>query len=147
MFHSKEIAKLQTRISELETELAAANAQASSVEQLQTDLATAQTGLTEATASLDAERTAHATTTTNLTAAQTRITELEGQATAAAADLEARISAEVINRCAAAGLDAPIARDPKADHPGPGSTAPNPLKGRARLASAIAAQFDSPAKQ
>lgn len=99
MFNSsKEIADLKTKIEGLETSLAQANETIAGFDGVKADL---EGKLAAANDALAAEQAAHAVT-------KAKVTELTEQATKAAEEMEAKISAAVVERCASAGID-PIA--------------------------------------
>lgn len=104
MFNSsKEIAELKAKLEELNGQLATANETINGFATIKADF---EAKLTAAAEALAAEQAAHAATTLKLTEA----TEKAAKATE---DFEAKVSAALIERCAAAGID-PIASDPKA---------------------------------
>lgn len=136
MLNSAKIAELQGKITTLESSLAAAEGKATTLEaqlnQAKLDLATAQAEADKVTG-----------LTSQITDLQGQITHLTSRAEKAEADLatakgefETKVSAEVNNRLAAAGVD-PIKRDPQAksgqDDNG------NPAAGLTGLAKARAA--------
>jgi hypothetical protein len=101
---SKKISELQTKIGELETQLTTA------AETHKNELDTRDVVTEELS-------TAHANA---VLAKETEIVEIKGQLTKAQEDLanatkdtETKIEAEVVKRCAAAGLSTPIKRDPE----------------------------------
>jgi hypothetical protein len=102
---SKKISELQTKITELEAQLVAA----------------AETHVTELTSRDQATEELLTTHSAAILAKETEIADLKGQLAAATekaskadTDFETRVNAEVIRRCAAAGVKAPIVRNPEA---------------------------------
>jgi len=119
MFNSARIAELQTQLDQANAALATANGNAEAlqarVDQLTNDLAAAKQNLETATAEV-----------VDLKGQLTTVTAERDQAIAEKADpkaIEAKISAEVLKRCAAAGvppvrrIDNPSQEGPKANDP------------------------------
>lgn len=140
MLNSTKIAELQGRIATLETSLAAAEGKSVSLEaqlsQAKTDLATAQA---------EAEKVAVLTTEitqlkADLATANAKATQAEASLATAQAEMETKISTEVTNRLASAGVD-PIKRDPEAKTGQDDKGSVEGLKGRARLAAVFNKQF------
>jgi hypothetical protein len=103
---SKKISELQTRITELEAQLATA------AETHTTELAARDQATEELTTKHSAAILAKETELADLKAQLAAATQ---KSAATESDFETRVNAEVIRRCAAAGVKAPIVRNPEAN--------------------------------